>query len=494
MKGETLFEKMTDISEQYIAEASLAGGSERNSAVGDIPTIAVTPAPKKRFPFALIGGVAAACLCLVVSAAALVGMLTWGLTDHPFGSSSTPSSPISPNTPLWQRFEFSYDITDGTGKPLSSAALPGDTVLVDTALINRGLPFFYVGSSSEFCAHAKFVLQGNEAVTIDGGIFHTTDIGTFPVLMGEEGQGQYFFTIPENATPGVYDLVLSYKDVKQVFSGVLTVGEPTGEHDDPTPLPLPPVDTTDHPFSFGYELPDDAKPGDVISIPTWVINEGEEFTFRGSSNGCAPTAILVHMGTQYRIDSLVPVTGDWVTLTIQAGERKDRAQTFLIPEDAPVGVYALTLSFGGAVRSFPGVLIVTDDSTAVPSLEDGHPFAFGYNPLPLDSVLYPGYQLDITAWVMNAGASFSFLGDPYSFIPALTLYHMDSDYSINGMPPPTGVEPRPCLVTTGQKGETTFTMRLPNDAPMGAYGLRLSYNGQEQVFENVLTVGLVAIP
>ena len=484
MKGDILFEKMAGISDEYIAEAALV------QTVESIPTVDVTPAPKKRFPPYLFGGLAAACVCFVVSVAALVGMVAWGLTDNSPGNTITPSAPsfpISPGAPLWQRFDFTYAVTDGEGLPLT-AALPGDTVLVDTTLTNRGLPFFYSGSSSEYCAYAEFVLQGNESVTMQGGIFHTTDVGIFPVLSGEVGQGQYFFTIPENAVPGVYDLVLSYKDVKQVFSGVLTVGEPTGEHDDLTPLPLPPVDTTDHPFSFGYELPDDAKPGDVVSIPTWVINEGEEFTFRGSSNGCAPTAILVHMGTQYRIDSLVPVTGDWVTLTIQAGERKDRTQTFLIPEDAPVGVYALTLSFGGAVQSFPGVLIVTDDSTEVLPLEDGHPFAFGYNPLPLDSVLYPGYQLDIEAWVMNAGASFSFLGDPYSFIPALTLYHMDSDYSINGMPPPTGVEPGPCLVTTGQKGETTFTMRLPDDAPTGAYGLRLSYNGQEQVFENVLKV------
>ena len=489
MKGETLFEKMTDISEQYIAEASLAGGSERTPTAEDVPTIAVTPAPKKRFPYALIGGVAAACLCLVVSVAVLAGLLAGGLTDPSFGSSSTPSAPIFPNTPLWQRFEFSYDITDGTGKPLASAARPGDTVLVDTTLINRGLPFFYTGSSSEFCAHAQFVLQGNETVTIDGGIFHTTDVGTFPVLMGEEGQGQYFFTIPENATPGVYDLVLSYKNTKQVFSGVLTVEEPSVPIDpsDPSVFPGLPEDTTDYPFSFGYELPDDARPGDIVSIPTWVINEGEDFTFRGSSNGCAPTAILVHMGTQYRIDSLVPVTGDWVTLTIQAGERKDRTQTFLIPEDAPVGVYALSLTFGEMTQSFPGVLIVTDDPTEASPLEDGHPFSFGYQPLPFDNLfISPGDQFNIEAWVMNVGASFTFVGDPYSFQPSLTLYHMESDYTVKGTPPPTGVEPRLCLVTVGQTGKTNFTVRIPDDAPEGVYGLRLSYGGAQETFENVI--------
>ena len=481
MKGETLFEKMTGISDQYIAEAALTGESER---VGKIPTVAVTPVPKRRFSYSLIGGVAAACLCLVVSVAALVGMMAWGLNNRSPGSTATPSNPsapISPSTPLWQRFEFAYALTDGTGQPLTSAARPGDTVLVGTTLINRGLPFFYTGASSEFCAHAQFVLQGNETVTIDGGIFHTTDVGTFPVLMGEKGQGQYVFTIPENAIPGVYDLVLSYKDAHKMFSGALTVEE--------LPAPVDPgEDTTDHPFSFGYELPDDAKPGDIVNIPTWIVNDGEAFVFEGASTGFAPAAALVHMGTQYRIEGFNLVTGDFVTFTVEPGERRDCTQTFLIPEDAPVGAYALSLSFGGATASFPGVLIVTDDQTEVLPPEDGHPFAFGYQPLSLSSFLYPGARIDITAWVMNVGAAFSFVGDPYSFQPSLTLYHMDSDYSLNGTPPPTGVEPRPCVVSTGQKGESIYTVFIPEDAPTGAYGLRLSYNGQVQVFENLLTV------
>lgn len=225
MKGDILFEKMAGISDEYIAEAALV------QTVESIPTVDVTPAPKKRFPPYLIGGLAAACVCFVVSVAALVGMVAWGLTDNSPGNTITPSAPsfpISPGAPLWQRFDFTYAVTDGEGLPLT-AALPGDTVLVDTTLTNRGLPFFYSGSSSEYCAYAEFVLQGNESVTMQGGIFHTTDVGTFPVLSGEVGQGQYFFTIPENAVPGVYDLELSYGGASQKFEGVLTIAEPTVE-------------------------------------------------------------------------------------------------------------------------------------------------------------------------------------------------------------------------------------------------------------------------
>ena len=473
MKGEILFEKITNISEQYIAEASLAGGSECNSAVGDIPTIPVTPAPKKRFPYALIGGVAAACLCLVVSVATLVGMLAWGLTDNSPGSSSTPSSPtspISPNTPLWQRFEFSYDITDGTGTPLASAALPGDTVLVDTTLINRGLPFFYVGSSSEFCAHAQFVLQGNEAVTINGGIFHTTDIGTFPVLMGEEGQGRYFFTIPENATPGVYDLVLSYKNTKQVFSGVLTVGN-----------------AAESPFDFGYTniMSGPALRGTDLFLEVWVTNNGESFT---SNQVFRPQATLYYAdeATPYAIQGVL-VNGtvmDSTPLTtiVESGQTGRGAYAFSIPEDAPTGRYNLVLSFGEASEIFESVFTVAERTET--GLEPLLDYSFGYE-LGEDAVAGAAYSMD--TWVINEGAAFMIEGSSMSFAPAAVLIHMETQYRIEGS---FGMDDDYVTLTvnTGDVGRVTQEFFIPANAPTGAYALQLSYGGATKSFPGVVIV------
>ncbi len=470
MKGETLFEKMTDISEQYIAEASLAGGSERTPTAEDVPTIAVTPAPKKRFPYALIGGVAAACLCLVVSVAVLAGLLAGGLTDPSFGSSSTPSAPIFPNTPLWQRFEFSYDITDGTGKPLASAAHPGDTVLVDTTLINRGLPFFYTGSSSEFCAHAQFVLQGNKAVTIDGGIFHTADVGTFPVLMGEEGQGQYFFTIPENATPGVYDLVLSYKNTKQVFSGVLTVGDPA-----------------ESPFDFGYMsvMSGPALRGTELFLEVWVTNNGESFT---TNQIFRPQATLYYAdeATPYAIQG-VHVNGtviDSTTLTtiVEPGQIGRGAYAFSIPEDAPTGRYNLVLSFGEATERFENVFTVAERTET--GLEPLWDFSFGYE-LGEDAVVGTAYSMD--TWVINEGAPFMIKGSSMSFAPTATLIHMATQYRIEGS---FAMDDDYVTVTvnTGDVGRVTQEFYIPADAPTGAYALQLSYGGATKSFAGVVVV------
>ena len=65
---------------------------------------------------------------------------------------------------------------------------------------------------------------------------------------------------------------------------------------------------------------------------------------------------------------------------------------------------------------------------------------------------------------------------------------MDSDYTIDSLPPPTGVQPRPCNILTGQKGENAYTFPIPADAPTGVYGLKLTYGGAQETFDNVLTV------
>ena len=278
----------------------------------------------------------------------------------------------------------------------------------------------------------------------------------------------FHFHIPENATPGVYDLVLSYDGEKQVFGGALTVGDPNAK------------------FSFGYKSTGDALTGASYLMDTWIINEGEPFTFEGSSMGFAPAAVLIHMETQYRIDGSFGMDDDHGVFTVNTGDMRYVTQEFFIPADAPTGAYALKLSYGGVSKSFPGAVIVTHLVLDYPLLENSHPFSFGYE--PFGGFAIPGDRFIMNAWVINEGEPFSFMGDPYSFQPTATLYHMDSDYTIDSLPPPTGVEPRPCNILTGQKGENAYTFPIPADAPTGTYGLKLSYGGAQETFDNVLTV------
>ena len=436
---------MTGISDEFIAEAALVAP-------------AGIAAPKKR-PFAslsraLNSGWGVACICFIVAIAAVVGMVAWGRMGEAVGPGSDPSV----------RFAFSYEMTDNNGSAWSGTAMPGDIVNVSTTIVNHGKPFKSYG----FHAHAQFVLQEDDSIIIEG-VYPLIDAPKETIENGDRGRYCTFhFHIPENATPGVYDLVLSYDGEKQVFGGALTVGDPNAK------------------FSFGYKSTGDALTGASYLMNTWITNEGEPFTFEGSSMGFAPAAVLIHMETQYRIDGSFGMDDDHGVFTVNTGDMRYVTQEFFIPADAPTGAYALKLSYGGVSKSFPGAVIVTHLVLDYPLLENSHPFSFGYE--PFGGFAIPGDRFIMNAWVINEGEPFSFMGDPYSFQPTATLYHMDSDYTIDSLPPPTGVEPRPCNILTGQKGESAYTFPIPADAPTGTYGLKLTYGGAQETFDNVLTV------
>ena len=220
MKGEILFEKMSDISDEYIAEAALVSPAASTGT--------------KRNPFAslsraLNSGLGVACICFVVAIAAVVGMVAWGRMGTGIGPAGNPSD----------RFEFSYEIYNPDASLWNSYVHPGDSISVNTTIVNRGDAFSYTGSSSEFCAHARFVLQGDSTQALTGVAAFTDDIGTFRVETGEVGTMSWMFTIPQDASPGVYDLVLSYDGVQETFRGALTVNRP--------------YTATDNRFTFGYD-------------------------------------------------------------------------------------------------------------------------------------------------------------------------------------------------------------------------------------------------
>lgn len=582
MRGEILFEKMTDISEKYITEAAL------------VPAVGASPArkPENRFAAlsrALNSGWGVACICFIVAIAAVVGMVAWGRMGEMTGPGSDPNT----------QFTFSYSMT-----PINGKVNRGDTVTVDASMTNQGKAF----TTSDFFPYAQFILQGNDSIVIQGVYALDESTEKRKIENGDQASRYFIFSIPENAVEGTYDLVISYKKEQQVYSGVLEVdtdhtapeysfgykpvkqfyhigetvtmeawvinnreflykgelygfkptpaclehrqsgyriqgittawdgytttiipagtkgmaeyqfslltGVPTGEYDliltykdceqrfeqvltvgeSTSETDYPPVDITDHPFSFGYELAGDALTGATYLMDTWVINEGEAFTYEGSSMGFAPTASLIHMETQYRIDGSFGMDDDHGVFTVNTGDVGRVTQEFFIPTFAPTGAYALQLSYSGVSKSFPGVVIVaepTDVDLDYPLPEDGHPFSFGYE--PFGGFAIPGDWLTVKAWVINEGEPFSFFGDPNSFEPVATLHHVDSGYIIQGHSAPTGIPPKPCNVLTGQKGESAYTFPIPADAPTGVYGLKLSYSGAQETFDNVLTVAVPTV-
>ncbi len=332
---------MAGISEEYITEAAL------------VPALGASPAEKPESRFAALSralnsGWGVACICFIVAIAAVVGMVAWGRMGGPAGPGSDPTV----------RFAFSYEMTGNDGSAWSGMAYPGDVVTVDTSIVNHGKSF----TGYDFFAHAQFVHQEDEAVILEGH-YPVADAAPLTVENGQKGSRAFHFHIPENATPGVYDLVLSYDGEKQVFSGALTVGDPTGET-------KPPINTTDrYAFSFGYEpFGGFAIPGDRITISAWVRNDGASFIFTGSSMGFAPSAVLVHMDTGYRIEGTFDVTTDHTEVTVNTGDVGCATQEFFIPADAPTGDYDLILTYDTATKTFEKVLTVAIPTVIGPAV------------------------------------------------------------------------------------------------------------------------------
>ena len=467
MKGEILFEKMTGISEEYITEAAL------------VPALGASPAERPESRFAALSrvlnsGWGVACICFIVAIAAVVGMVAWGRMGEMIDPGSDPAV----------RFAFSYEMTDNDGSAWSGTAMPGDVVNVSTTVVNHGKTFV----TDDFFAWAKFVLQEDESVVIEGD-YPLVESIKHPVKNGDQGTISFHFHIPENATPGVYDLVLSYGEEQQVYTSVLTVEEETDK-------PFPEL-TDGHPFSFGYELflSSTIPTGTELILEAWVVNDGEGFKVNGEFR---PQATLCYAdeSVPYTIQGELIKEGVSSTITyVESGATGRGAYIFDIPEDAPTGSYRLVLSFGGASQSFEKVLTVvelTEPDLDYPTLQYGHPFSFGYE--PFGGFAIPGDEITVNAWVVNEGEPFSFVGDPNDFKPwSATLYHMETSYIIEGELAPSGRPPRPCNVKTGQKGTGTFTFSIPADAPTGEYELRLSYHEQEQSFEGVLTVAVPTV-
>lgn len=454
MRGEVLFEKMTGISDEFIAEAALV------APVG-------VAAPRKK-PFAslsraLNSGWGVACICFIVAIAAVVGMVAWGRMGDDVPTIPPVYHPAS-------RFSFSYEMTANDGSAWSGTAMPGDMVNVRTTIVNQGKPFKSYG----FHAHAQFVLQEDDSIIIEG-VYPLIDAPKETIETNRVGTCFFSFQIPENATPGVYDLVLSYKGTTQVYKGVLTVGDATGH------TKFPEI-TTDHPFSFGYEpfLSGTITTGDELTLEAWVVNNGEHFKINGDFR---PQATLCYKGetVSYTIQGELVKMGVSSTITyVESGATGRGSYAFNIPEDAPTGSYSLVLSYGGATQSFADVVTINDTPASS--------FSFGYE--PFGGFAIPGDRVSISCWTINDGAAFSYTGYPDKYAPVAYLIHSETGDMIRGNPAPVDYAERENItVKAGEiAGKAAYLFSIPANATTGEYDLELSYGGASQKFEGVLTV------
>lgn len=251
--------------------------------------------------------------------------------------------------------------------------------------------------------------------------------------------------------------------------------------------------TTQSSFSFHYGdyISGPVQPGTILNLETWVVNEGEPFTFEGSPGSYAPTAVLIHTDTGYRIEGTFFVNLILTRVTVNTGDEGRAMQEFIISADAPTGVYDLQLSYGEAQQRFSGVITVAEKTVAlpgetVPPLDNTDiPLSFGYEPYGGDPTT--GSYFHLETWVINNGAPFTFEGSSMGFAPDAVLVHMESGYRIKGYFDVT-TDIREVTVNTGDEGRCIQEFFIPADAPTGNYRLVLSFDGMEQTFEKAVNV------
>jgi hypothetical protein len=322
MNGRTVFERMTNVRDQFLEEAAFVpqGG-----------TVLAPPRRKSRdnwFTRFANSGWGVACICFVVAVAAVVGMVVWGRMGNVTQPGDTSSG----------RFSFAYTLQDTEGKTHDGIAETGELFSVLASVTNHGRSFRCV--EWEYFPEARFVLQSDETVILTG-TYAIPDFAT-PIIMkvetGDEGLQRFFFTVPWDATPGVYDLVLSYEGEEQVFCGALTV--------ESAPV--------SYLISYG-ESTDVYERGQHFSIYTRLHNADGQVIINDIGLVQCENAVYIHRGedgTEYR---LVPESVEFYESSTA------RVFTFFIPEDAPVGKYDLCLESLCGRETYPGELTVAEE-------------------------------------------------------------------------------------------------------------------------------------
>lgn len=132
------------------------------------------------------------------------------------------------------RFDFHYSIVNG-----SQTFERGKSYEIATAVTNLGEAFTITDNSKSFSAEAQLVPQQAINQALVPHVSYPEDEVTLEITTGYIGRYRVFFTIPEDAPTGVYDLVLFYGGEAEVFEGAITVIDP---------IVVPPLSTVN-----GYE-------------------------------------------------------------------------------------------------------------------------------------------------------------------------------------------------------------------------------------------------
>lgn len=388
MTGKTVFEKITDVSDEFLEEAAFI--PEAGSVISQRRASGVNG-----FSRFINSGWGVAMVCCLVAVATIVGMVSWGrmggpgielppgATNHGTddgtydwyesddGTPPDEADTEEPNpTVLSDHFHINYSLTSG-----QTVYYGNETVVVDIEITNIGEAYTFTGYLYDFYPVVNLSYWGptgrygmsslieytydgdthllNHAERLTGDALTdevlATDTVTITMQTGDVWRGRAIIDVLDTQPEADYDLHIRFEDA--------FINAKNFVH-------LIPDLTTDRRFDLSYAFSDgttslSAKSGDTFSIRASIINLGEPFIYKGASSGFVPYAELVQSDGDYTIRGMIAHTEDEVEWTIETGHSDGGDYYFTVPADAPEGTYDLILSYGSESRRFKEVLRVT---------------------------------------------------------------------------------------------------------------------------------------
>ena len=292
-----------------------------------------------------------------------------------------------------------------------------------------------------------------------------------------------------SAPSGEYHLRVSYKGGSETFYNVFTLSD----MQDPL-IPSGYKEQTN--FGFGIEHIEGApKKGQRIAIETTLTNiSGQVYTYTGGYSHFTPGVRLycVVDGKEYVINhDPIPGTDDTGTYHVPAGESRMQTYHFNIPEDAPNGNYHLQVGYYPESVIFENIFILSDTQDSVNSSGYKEQTNFGLGYEHIDGAFKRGQRIAIKTTVTNiSDQSHTYVGSSGAFFADAELYcEIDGVKTVIYHEPVVLPEDYGThVIASGESHDYTHYFQIQEDAPMGAYHLRLNYNQEIVTFYNVFTL------
>ena len=251
-------------------------------------------------------------------------------------------------------------------------------------------------------------------------------------------------------------------------------------------------------FSFSYALPDGATVmrGETLAVLPQLTNISENtYRYKSCQHDHPFFAVLFCQNgeEEYRLppEPYGETTEQCYTVKyeVAAGATKTGRESFKIPEDAPLGAYHLLVYFRNFEQVFENaVTVVRNDDELIEAKKDD--FAFSYEVIDPKADYARGETVQIKGMITNQSDRSFFYQGTGAVALKVSLYCPTGgeDFHVMGTPAPTEQERRECEFAPGATDAWVWSFTIPDDAPAGAYNVKVYYRHFEQSFSGALTV------